>query len=70
MQDRRFYGHDLVHGIRLESGEIVQVRGPCSNEYSAGSAVRLRLRPKPYRVYPTDNGAVAVGLATPLEPPP
>ncbi len=68
VQDRRFYGHDLAHGVRLESGEVVLVRGPCSNEYTAGTAVRLRLRRKPYRVYPTDNGGEALGLATPLEP--
>ncbi len=68
VQDRRFYGHDQVNGVRLESGELVQVRGPCSSERAAGTAVRLRLRRKPYRVFPTDSAAVAVGLATPLDP--
>ncbi len=70
VEERRFYGHDLVHGVRLACGVLVQIRGACSDEYVAGSAVRLRLRKKAYRVYPTDNGAEAVGQATPLDPPP
>jgi iron(III) transport system ATP-binding protein len=67
VRERRFYGHDLVHAVRLESGEVVQVRGPCSETFAPGAAVRLRLRRMAYRVYPTDDGAEVLGQATPVE---
>ncbi len=51
--ERRFFGHDVLDRVRLESGETVEVRVLSSATTPLGEAVRLALRPGSYRVFPT-----------------
>ncbi|MEE8278285.1 MAG: ABC transporter ATP-binding protein [Thermoanaerobaculia bacterium] len=53
--ERRFFGHDVLDRVRLESGETVEVRVLSSATTALGSAVRLALRPGNYRVFPADE---------------
>lgn len=51
--ERRFFGHDVLDRVRLESGETVEVRVLSSATTPLGEAVRLALRPGSYRVFST-----------------
>ncbi|MDY7093437.1 MAG: ABC transporter ATP-binding protein [Acidobacteriota bacterium] len=51
---RRFFGHDLLSEIHLENGEHVHVRQLSSASSTTGTAVRVRLREKAFRVFPAD----------------
>jgi hypothetical protein len=56
---RRYFGHDALDEVRLDSGEVLQVRrlAPLSN--ASGSTLSLRLADKSYPLYYRDSGKVA-----------
>ncbi len=49
---RRFFGHDVVDRVRMDSGEEIEVRLLSSSALPVGSRVRVTLRPGPFRVFP------------------
>jgi len=51
--ERHFYGHDLLHCVRLANATTVRVRDLCSNGFRPGDSVRVVLREKKYRVFPS-----------------
>lgn len=53
--DRRFFGHDLLQDVRLETGEHVAVRLLSSTTFVVGSEVRLVLRPHSLPVYAAED---------------
>ena len=45
IEERRFFGHDVLDRVRLESGETFEVRVPSGDIAAVGSRIRLALRP-------------------------
>ncbi len=50
--ERRFFGHDLVEVVGLESGERLEVRLVPGSDAPVGAKVRLALGPGPFHVLP------------------
>jgi iron(III) transport system ATP-binding protein len=67
--ERRYFGHDRLDLVRLDSGRIVQVRASGDGAPAAESPVRVCLRRKRYRVYLRDGETETVAQATPLDMP-
>jgi iron(III) transport system ATP-binding protein len=52
--DERFFGHDVLHEVALDSGERVCVRQLSSDRVALGARVRLALRQRRLRVLPVE----------------
>ncbi len=63
--DRRFFGHDLLQEVELETGEHVAVRLLSSTAFVVGSEVRLVLRPRSLPVFSAGPEGPLVGRAEP-----
>ncbi len=61
---RNFYGHDRVDDVRLESGEVLRMRGLGNETHEVGTTVRMALRDKPYRLFLDRDGESSVHQAT------
>jgi iron(III) transport system ATP-binding protein len=48
---RRFYGHDRIEEVELDSGQVVKVRLGAEEPLPLGSRVAIRLRRAPTRVF-------------------
>ena len=57
VEGRRFFGHDVLQSLRLESGERCEVRLLSSRAIPEGRRVRVALLPKRYRVFPASAAA-------------
>ena len=61
---RNFYGHDRVDDVRLESGEVLRMRGLGNETHEIGTTVQMALRDKPYRLFLDRDGESLVHQAT------
>lgn len=63
--DRRFFGHDLLQQVELETGEQIAVRLLSSTTFVVGDRVRLVLRPRRLPVFAAGEAGHLAGHAEP-----
>ena len=61
VERHRYYGHGRICEVRLEDGDMVRVRDSGSTDARPSQAVRLRLKPKRYRLFAADDTGLAIG---------